>query len=204
MYRHRGKGNAGKGYGHPQPMLDAQRAIRLLRFQAQRRNIDPQRIGVLGFSAGGHLASTVATHFDDGDARANDNDPIARVSCRPDFAILCYAVIGMGKPFAHAGSQRNLLGKDADQALIDSLSNETQVSPQTPPTFLFHTSADTVVPAENALQFYRACLRHKVPCEMHLFEKGRHGVGLASDIPGTKHWPGLCLDWMQVRGIISP
>lgn len=200
-YRHRGKGNDGAGYKHPYPMLDAQRAIRSVRAESAACKIDPQQIGVLGFSAGGHLASTVATHFDAGDTAATD--VIDRVSCRPDFAVLCYAVTGMGKPYTHRGSQRNLLGENPDPALTQSLSNESQVSKQTPPMFLFHTHEDTVVPPENAIAMYMACVRHGVPAELHIFQRGRHGVGLASDIPGARKWPMLCEEWLRVRGILK-
>ena len=201
MYRHRGGGNGGAGYKHPHPMLDAQRALRTLRAGAKKWNLDPGRIGILGFSAGGHLASTAATHFDSGDS--DSNDPIDRVSCRPDFAVLCYAVIGMGRSWGHKGSMRNLLGDKPPKALVESLSNETQVTKDTPPTFLFHTYDDTVVPPENAVQFYLACLHNGVPSELHVFKKGRHGVGLAEDIPGAKHWPKLCLEWLRVQGVLN-
>ncbi len=138
-YRHRGK-----GYGHPHPLLDAQRLVRMVRAEASRWNVDPQRIGIIGFSAGGHLCSTVLTHFDEGNAQAED--PIDRVSSRPNFGILCYPVIDFDQPYTHKGSQKNLLGEAADPELVKSLSNSTQVTKQTPPTFLWHTAADTVVP----------------------------------------------------------
>ncbi|QDT08618.1 alpha/beta hydrolase [Planctomycetes bacterium K23_9] len=198
-YRLRGKGNHGKGYGHPAPMMDAQRAIQTLRARAEALNIDPKRIGVIGFSAGGHLASTVSTKFLDADPDAAD--PIARVSSRPDFSILCYPVIGLGKPYTHKGSQRNLLGADASAELIASLSNEDQVSQKTPPTFLFHTEADKAVPVENSLQYYEACKRHGVSAELHVFPEGRHGLGLARDIPGANQWPQLCEAWLDRMGM---
>ncbi len=201
VYRHRGVGNAGKGYGHPVPMLDAQRAIRTMRAHSSQWNVDPDRIGVIGFSAGGHLASTVSTHHDPGNKDATD--VIERASCRPDFAILAYPVIGMGKPFTHRGSQKNLLGDNADSSLIDSLSNETAVNSETPPTFLFHTAEDAAVPVENSVVYFSALVKAKVPAEMHLFEKGRHGVGLATDMPGTSAWPTLCSAWLKSHGIIE-
>ena len=200
-YRHRGKGNEGKGYGHPYPMLDAQRAIQTLRARSREWNIDPNRIGVIGFSAGGHLCSTVSTHFAEPDPNAKD--VISRVSSRPDFAILCYPVIVFDRSHTHRGSQRNLLGENPDPELIESLSNERQVSSQTPPTFLFHTAEDEPVPAENSLLYYRACLEHGVPAELHVFPKGRHGLGLARDMPGAKQWPGLCHDWLERIGVLS-
>lgn len=198
-YRHRGKGNDGQGYGHPVPMQDAQRAIQYLRANAERLDIDPQRIGIIGFSAGGHLASTVSTHFADGESTADD--PIARVSSRPDFSILCYPVIAFNESYTHKGSQRNLLGDDASAELIESLSNAKQVSARTPPTFLFHTAEDSVVPPQNSLQYAIACANHAVPVELHLFPQGRHGVGLGKDIPGASQWPGLCADWLKRLGM---
>ena len=193
-YRMRGKGNEGQGYGHPAPMIDAQRAIQTLRSRAQELNLDPNRIGVIGFSAGGHLASTVATQFAQADPNATD--PVLRVSSRPDFCILCYPVIALGKPFTHQGSQKNLLGADAGADLVKSLSNETRVSEQTPPTFLFHTAADKAVPVQNSLVYYEACVAHGVDVEMHLFNDGRHGLGLAASTPGASQWADLCQQWL--------
>jgi acetyl esterase/lipase len=195
-YRHRGK-----GYGHPAPLEDAQRAIRTVRARGSQWKIDPTRIGIMGFSAGGHLASTAATHFDRGDPAAAD--PTARVSCRPDFAILCYAVIAFGEPYTNRGTQINLLGKDAPAALVRSLSNEKQVTKDTPPTFLFQTDEDAVVPAENSVQFYLALRRAGVPAELHVFRTGCHGVGLAAKIPGTSAWPACCQAWMRNQGILG-
>lgn len=194
-YRHRGK-----GYGHPAPLQDAQRAIRIVRARAKEFHVDPHKVGILGFSAGGHLASTAATHFDQGDPKASD--PIERAGCRPDFAILCYPVISLIEPCTHQGSKRNLLGENPDPALVKQLSNETQVTAQTPPTFLFHTSQDTVVPVENSLLFYAALHKAGVPAEMHVYQNGRHGVGLARGIPGTSDWPRRCAAWLQVRGML--
>ena len=200
-YRVRGQGNGGQGYGHPAPMLDAQRAIRTLRARANELNIDPNRIGVIGFSAGGHLASTVATHIAQADSTADD--PVERVSSRPDFCILCYPVIVFDRDFTHVGSQRNLLGDDPDQALVALLSNERQVTPTTPATFLFHTSEDTVVPATNSVAYYQACLAQGVPAELHIFPNGRHGLGLAQSTPGASQWPGLCANWLRRRGVVT-
>jgi acetyl esterase/lipase len=202
FYRHRGKGNSGKGYGHPVPMLDAQRAMRMVRADAKKWNIDPAKVGIIGFSAGGHLASTVSTRFDAGDAGAED--PIDRVSSRPDFAILGYPVISLGEPHTHKGSQRNLLGENPDPELLRSLSNEKAVTAETPPTFLFHTAEDKGVPAENSLVYISALIRAGVPAELHLFETGRHGIGLGADQPGAKKWPELCVTWLRNRGVISP
>jgi acetyl esterase/lipase len=195
-YRHRGT-----GYGHPAPLQDAQRAVRTVRARAEEFKIDAKRIGIMGFSAGGHLASTVGTHFDQGDAAAED--PIEKSSCRPDFMILCYPVISLTTAYTHQGSKNNLLGKEPDPKLVESLSNENQVTGETPPTFLFHTSEDTGVPPENSVLFYMALRRAKVPAELVIYEKGPHGVGLASKIPGTNTWPDLCIQWLGGRGMLG-
>jgi len=195
-YRHRTK-----GYGHPAPLQDAQRAVRTVRARADEFHVSPARIGIMGFSAGGHLASSAITHFDAG--QADSSDPVQRVSCRPDFAILCYPVIALGEPFTHRGSQVNLLGKDADPALVRSLSSEKQVTRQTPPTFLFHTDEDQGVPTENSIAFYRALKQAGVPAELHIYQNGRHGLGLASKTPGTCEWPKACEEWMRVRGLLD-
>jgi acetyl esterase/lipase len=202
FYRHRGKGNSGKGYGHPVPMLDAQRAVRMVRANAKQWNVDPAKVGIIGFSAGGHLASTVSTHFDAGDANADDL--VDRVSSRPDFAVLGYPVISLGEPHTHKGSQRNLLGENPDPELVRSLSNEKAVTAETPPTFLFHTAEDKGVPAENSLVYISALMRAGVPAELHLFETGRHGIGLAANQPGAQKWPELCVAWLRNRGVIHP
>jgi acetyl esterase/lipase len=194
-YRHRGK-----GYGHPAPLQDAQRAIRTVRSRAKEFGVDPTKIGILGFSAGGHLTSSALTHFGAGQADAKDE--IERVSCRPDFGVLCYPVIAFDQPVTHKGSQNNLLGKDASAELIASLSSERQVTDQTPPCFLWHTTEDKGVPPENSIVFYSALIAHKVPAELHIFEKGRHGVGLGKDVPGTDAWPAACIAWLAGRGII--
>jgi len=193
-YRHRGK-----GYGHPAPLQDAQRAIRTVRARAAEFGVDPNKIGIIGFSAGGHLTSTALTHFDKGDE--NSDDPVMRQSSRPDFGILCYPVIAFDQPYTHRGSQNNLIGADAPKELVESLSNEKQVTSETPPTFLFHTFEDKAVPPENSIVFYEACIKNKVPAELHVFEKGPHGVGLAAKIPGTNAWPALCIEWLKARGV---
>jgi acetyl esterase/lipase len=182
-------------------MLDAQRAIQSLRARAQTLNIDPQRVGVIGFSAGGHLCSTVATHFAERDAESSD--PIARVSSRPDFAILCYPVIVFDQQHTHRGSQRNLLGENPDPKWVELLSNERQVTERTPPTFLFHTAEDKAVPVENSIAYFLACQKQGVPAEMHIFPKGRHGLGLAKDHPGSSQWPELCASWLHRLGVVT-
>lgn len=191
----------GPKYHHPAPLNDAQRAVRTVRAKAKEWNLDPKRVGIMGFSAGGHLASTVATHFDAG--KSESSDPIDQQSCRPDFAILGYPVISFTQPFTHRGSLKNLLGDNPDPALVASLSNETQVTRETPPTFLFHTNADTGVPPENSVAFYVALRKAGVPAEMHIYEQGKHGVGLAPTDPVLATWPGRCADWLKVRGMIK-
>jgi acetyl esterase/lipase len=188
-------------YHHPAPLNDAQRAVRTVRAKAKEWGFDPARIGIMGFSAGGHLASTVATHFDSG--KTDSSDPIDQVSCRPDFAILGYPVISFTAPYTHKGSLKNLLGESPDPQLVQGLSNETQVTPQTPPTFLLHTNGDTGVPPENSVAFYLALRKAGVPAELHIYEQGRHGLGLAPDVLAVSSWPGRCADWLQVRGILK-
>lgn len=195
-YRHRGK-----GYGHPAPLQDAQRAIRTVRARAEEFGVKPDRVGILGFSAGGHLCSTALTHFDKGKADADDK--IQRVSCRPDFGVLCYAVIALDQPFTHMGSQHNLLGKDASKELIESLSNEKQVTSETPPTFLWHTEEDTAVPPENSIVFYLAMVKNKVPGELHIYQKGQHGIGLGANVAGASDWPNACQRWLKLRGLLE-
>lgn len=188
-------------YHEPAPMLDVQRAIRLVRSRAEEFGVDPKRIGVWGFSAGGHLASTAATHFDSG--KADAADPIDRVSCRPDFAILAYPVISMEPPVTHNGSRRNLLGENPDPEKVAFYDNHTQVTAETPPTFLFHTSEDKAVPVENALLFYGACIKAGVPAELHVYERGRHGVGLAPDDPVLSTWSARLADWMKIHHFLD-
>lgn len=184
-------------YRHPVPLLDAQRAIRTVRSRAVEFGIDPRRIGVLGFSAGGHLASTAGTHFDAGDPTAAD--PIERASSRPDALILCYPVITLGE-YRHDGSRTCLLGENPPQDLIDLLSNEKQVTAQTPPTFLWHTSNDGGVPVENSLLFAAALHRHNVLFDLHVFADGPHGVGLALERPALAAWTRLCETWLKEMG----
>jgi acetyl esterase/lipase len=196
-YRH-----AGKGYHHPAPLEDAARAIRWVRTNAAKWKVDPDRIGIMGFSAGGHLASTLGTHFDRGDSKAEDI--VERASCRPDFLILCYPVILLNSPYTHEGSQKALLGKDSDPELLHTLSNDTQVTSETPPTFLFTTDADETVPAENSVQFYLALRKAKVPAEMHIYQNGVHGLGLMPKDPILNTWQDRLTDWLKVRGLLNP
>ncbi len=192
----------GPRYHHPAPLQDAQRALRYVRKNAAEFGVAPDRIGIWGFSAGGHLASTAGTHFDAGDKDAPD--PIDRLSCRPDFMILAYPVISLSTEYAHSGSRRNLLGNSPDPKLVESLSNEKMVTPQTPPTFLFHTNQDRGVPAENSVYFYLALRRAGVPAEMHIYERGDHGVGLAAKDPVLSTWPARLADWLKIRGLLTP
>jgi acetyl esterase/lipase len=188
----------GPRYHHPVELGDAQRALRFVRQHAPEYGIAADKIGIWGFSAGGHLASTTGTHFDAGNSGAPD--PIDRKSSRPDFMILSYPVISFTTPYTHRGSLRNLLGDPPDAQLAASLSSETQVSPQTPPTFLFHTNADTGVPPENSVLFYLALRKAGVPAEMHIYEPGPHGVGLALFDPVLSTWPARLADWMKLHG----
>ncbi len=191
----------GPKYHHPVELEDAQRAIRTLRARAAEWGIDPHRIGILGFSAGGHLASTAVTHFDDGSP--SSADPIERVSCRPDLGVLLYPVITLTDPFTHTGSRHNLLGDNPSPDLVKLLSNEQQVTAQTPPCFLMHTADDEAVPVENSLMFAEALRKAGVPFELHVFEHGHHGVGLATGDPVLGAWPRLCAGWLRTRRFIQ-
>jgi acetyl esterase/lipase len=188
----------GPKYRHPIELGDAQRAIRFVRARAQELGVAPDRIGIMGFSAGGHLAATAGTHFDAGQPDATD--PIDRAGSRPDFLVLAYPVISFDPAIAHSGSVRNLLGENPDPTLIEDLSNDLRVTAATPPTFLFHTNADTGVVAENSVRFYLALRRAKVPAELHIFENGPHGVGLALGDPSLSAWPVLLTNWLRGRG----
>ena len=176
-------------YHHPAPLQDAQQAIRMVRKRAGDWRVRPDRIGIWGFSAGGHLASTAGTHFD--------------AETRPDFLILAYPVISFTTPYMHKGSRNNLIGENPDPKLAESLSNELQVTAQTPPTFLFHTNADTGVPAENSVLFYLALRKAGVPAELHIYANGPHGVGLGSNDLALSSWPRRLAEWMQGRGLLS-
>ncbi|HTL03918.1 MAG TPA: alpha/beta hydrolase, partial [Vicinamibacterales bacterium] len=180
---------------------DIQRAIRMVRARAEEWHLNPARIGVMGFSAGGHLASTASTHFDSGDPAAPD--PIDRVSSRPDYAVLGYPVITLTEAWTHQGSKTNLLGAGADAALARSLSNETQVTSNTPPTFIFHTNADTTVPVENSIYYFLALRKAGVQAEMHVFKDGAHGAGLGMQSPALSEWPKVLGNWLRASGFIN-
>ena len=184
----------GPRYKHPAPLQDAQRALRLVRSRAADFRVDPRRLGIIGFSAGGHLASSAGTQPDD----VRDG-----VSSRPDFMVLAYPVISMQAAFTHRGSLQHLLGEAADPRLIEQLSSEKRVSSRTPPTFLFHTADDATVEVANSLAFFAALRAESVPGELHVFEKGRHGVGLAQSDPVLSAWPRLCEAWLRARGFLA-
>ena len=184
-------------YKHPAMLQDAAHAMRTVRAMSREWKLDPDRIGVLGFSAGGHLAATISTQFEAGDA--SSPDPIAKVSSRPDVSVLCYPVITLGSPSAHTGSRKNLLGENATPELIDQMSAEKRVTAKTPPAFIFHTADDAGVPVENALMYASALRAHKIPFELHVYEHGRHGVGLAKDDPILRTWTERCAAWLGTR-----
>jgi acetyl esterase/lipase len=190
----------GPRYHHPAPFQDAARAIRLLRSKATEWQLDPNRIGILGFSAGGHVASTLGTHFDAGQPGAAD--PIARFSSRPDLMILIYPVISM-REITHAGSKELLIGKDASPELVALLSNDEQVTKTTPPTFLVHSASDPGVPVENSLRFAAALKKAGVPFDLNIYERGPHGFGLAQDDPVLSTWPRRCEVWLSLHGFIK-
>jgi acetyl esterase/lipase len=189
----------GPKYHHPIELGDAQRAIRTVRARASELGVRPDRVGIMGFSAGGHLTSSAGTHFDAGKPDAADT--IDRQSSRPDFLVLGYPVVSFTQN-VHQGSKRALLGDNPDPKLVENLSNELQVTAQTPPTFLFHTSNDQTVPVENSVMFYLALRKAGVPAEMHVYENGPHGVGLAPTDEALSSWPARLADWMRGRGLL--
>ena len=183
------------GYRHPRMLEDAARAVRLVRARAESWKIDPKRVGIMGSSAGGHLASTLLTHFDGG--QTNAADLVERQSSRPDLGILCYAVISMG-PNTHSGSRENLLGKEPSPELVKLLSNELQVTKDTPPCFIWHTWEDNAVKVENSLDFAAALQKAGVPFDLHIYQKGGHGMGLGNGHP----WAQDCLFWLKAQGFV--
>jgi acetyl esterase/lipase len=191
----------GPKYHHPVELEDAQRAIRMVRANAAEYGVAPDHIGMWGFSAGGHLTATAGTRFDAGNSSASD--PIEQQGSRPDFLVLAYPVITFKEPDLHRGSLKYLLGDTPDPALVDSLSAETQVTKDTPPTFLFATTDDKTVPVINSVMFYSALVKAGVPAEMHLFQHGAHGAGLASANPQLSDWPDLLAKWMRERGSMA-
>ena len=180
---------------HKTPLLDARRAFRLVRYNAGSWNIDPGRIGIVGFSAGGHLASTLSTHFDPGDP--DSDDPVERISCRPDFSILVYPVISFTEDFSHTGSRTALLGENPDPGLVRYYSNELQVTEDTPPALLIHSGDDEGVPVQNSIAYYQALLQKGVEAEMHIYPYGKHGYSLAIGRGYLSTWPDRALDWIR-------
>ena len=191
------------GYKHPSMLQDASRAIRTVRARAAEWRVDPRRIGIMGSSAGGHLASTALTHFDPG--KADASDAVERQSSRPDFGILCYAVITMGE-YTHKGSKHNLLGENPSEDLVKGLSNELQATRQTPPCFLWHMWEDKAVPVENTLQFAEALRKAEVPFDLHIYQKGGHGLGLGSGKwdPDNRHpWTADLIYWLKAQSVAA-
>jgi len=190
------------GYRHPAMLQDAARAVRLVRARAADWKIDPQRVGIMGSSAGGHLAATLLTHFDSGNPGAGD--VVERQSSRPNLGILCYPVITMGE-YVHKGSRNNLLGTNPPPELVKLLSNELQVTPNTPPCFLWTTFEDKTVPMENSLMFAEALRKNHVPFDLHIYQKGGHGMGLKDKPPfANPHpWAGDCLFWLRQQGFVK-
>jgi acetyl esterase/lipase len=190
------------GYRHPAPLLDVQRAMRVVRSRAREWNLNAAKVGVLGFSAGGHLTATLATHFDAGNPQAAD--PIDRMGCRPDYAVPIYAVISLKPEVTNAQSTLNLLGPDPDPALIESLSCETQVTPQTPPTLIVASADDTIVKIENSRLFYAALQKAGVVSELQEYAHGRHGFGYGEtpdfSPPG---WLERAGRWIEDRGFMK-
>jgi acetyl esterase/lipase len=189
-----------KGNYTPLPLLDVQRAIRLVRSKASEWGIDPKKIGVMGFSAGGHLTTTIATHFDNGNQ--TDKDPVERFSCRPDFIIPVYPVVSFTKEYSHTGSRKNLLGENPSADWLKLYSNEYQVTKNTPPAFIVHTQDDPVA-VENSIDFYLALKKAGIPAEMHLYAEGGHGYGLRKIGKPVENWSQRCEDWMRYMGLIN-
>ncbi len=200
IYRHRGKGNDGKGYGHPVPWTDASRAMRLLRANHQPWNIEPTKIGIIGFSAGGHLAASASTLFDDPAGRTGA--ALDSVSARPDFAILLYPVITMEEPDVHAGSREALLGSNPSAEMRAALSLDTRVTTATPPTLLIHTQEDKAVPIGNSLSYFAALTRAGVPAELYAFQSGTHGMGMNLGNGTASDWPERAAEWLRNRGLL--
>ena len=191
------------GYRHPCMLQDAARAMRTVRSRAAEWMVDPKRVGIMGSSAGGHLSSMALTHFDSGDA--NSPDPVERQSSRPDLGILCYPVITMGE-FTHGQSRNELLGTNRSPEMVKYLSSELQVTTNTPPCFIWTTSEDRTVPLENSLMFAEALRKNRVPFDLHIYQKGGHGMGLGDRTPPFAHphpWAADCLFWLKAQGWVK-
>lgn len=187
-------------YAHPVPRMDVQRAIRIVRTRCEDWRVDSDKIGVLGFSAGGHLTATAVTQY--GERDADPRDDIDKESARPDFGVLLYPVITMTDPYTHKGSRKNLLGNDPAEPMIELMSMENAVTEDTPPCFIVHTTEDQAVPVQNALKFYGALAKNGVACELHIFNKGRHGLGLGEKDTPFAEWPSLCMNWFRDQGLL--
>jgi acetyl esterase/lipase len=190
-----------RDYGHPAPLQDVLRAVRLIRARASEFGVDPRRIGVVGSSAGGHLAATAGTLFDSPVGRTGAE--LDRVSARPDFLLLIYPVILMSGAASHAGSREALLGSKPAPELVRMMSPDLQVSPSTPPTFLVHTQADSIVPVDNSMAFFQALTRAGVPAELHVFDQGEHGQGMNYAPGPAAGWPKRAQEWLLSRGLLD-
>ena len=180
---------------HKSPLMDAQRAMRLVRSNAVKWNLDREKIGVMGFSAGGHLASTLSTHYDKGDP--SNSDPVEQESCKPNFSVLVYPVISFTEEFQHSGSRINLVGEDADEELVKYYSNELQVTEDTPPAILIHSDDDTAVPVENSISYYKALRANEISSELHIYPYGGHGYSLAIGQGHLSTWPDRVIEWIR-------
>jgi acetyl esterase/lipase len=189
-------------YGnHKIPLMDAQRAIRLVRSKAREWNIDPNKIGIAGSSAGGHLASTAGTHFDAGNPQAGD--PLEKLSCRPDFMLLLYPVVTFKEEWGHMGSRKNLIGEGNDWKMVKEYSNELQVTADTPPAFFILADDDKAVPPRNSVEMYLAMKKYGIPAELHIFNKGGHGFGMRKTGLPVSNWPVMFIDWLESLQFIS-
>ena len=193
-----------KPYRYPVEIDDGRRAMRLIRAHAAEYGVDPNRLGVWGFPAGGHLASSLGTHCENVTATSTKSDPVDAQSCKPNFMVLAYPVISMQAPEAHHGSALNLLGPNPDPALVHEYSNQFAVDEQTPPTFLFATTKDPTVPVVNSLEFYRALEQAHVPAEIHIYDYSNHGCGLCGSILQLSTWPGLLRNWFIAHSWLPP
>lgn len=179
------------------PMQDGQEAIRMVRRHAKEWGINPNKIGIMGFSAGGHLASTLSTHFNE-----KVYEPIDAISARPDFSLLIYPVVSMEEQITHSGSRYNLLGENPSEEQVKRFSNEQQVSGETPPAFLVHSLDDGAVLAQNSIGYALAMKRNNVPCELHIYQSGGHGYGLGKSVGTESVWPEACRKWLEARGFL--